>query len=170
MTLTEGTLVTQQMINMRAIQVFLRGNYILSFILIVFMLNSNAQSKWDTKEKTYSNGVFLQGLVSLEKNELISLIPQGKNVSVTYDPYFNTYKIKWDESDNQAQLILSPGRETASNGTVFTDTYPPDKDKRVEYFIIDEIVKEKRLRLIMANPTDYEGKKYKFVLNFIDLN
>ena len=36
----------------------LKQNFILLFFLILNFSNLNAQNNWDTKEKTYTNGVF----------------------------------------------------------------------------------------------------------------
>lgn len=56
----------------------LKQNYILLLFLLLNFSNLNAQNNWDTKEETYTNGVFLVGLFDMDENKIISLNPKGK--------------------------------------------------------------------------------------------
>ncbi len=155
---------------MKKVEVFLKKKFIPSLFLMICIFNANAQKKWDTTERIYKNGVYLQGTYDIESNKFVKIAPVGKNVNVTYDPYYNNYKITWNESDKKKQMNLSPSRETPSNGTIFMDTYVPEGKEKGEYFIIDEIIKSGRLQVIYINEITIEGKKYKLVFFFEDLN
>lgn len=80
-------------------------------VLIVTSFNLNAQNKWDKDVKTYTNGVFLQGLIDLDSGKITALNPKGKNVTIIYDPFFRTYKINWKEIDSDFQMNLVPKKK-----------------------------------------------------------
>lgn len=152
---------------MKNIQKHLKTKYFL-FLLIFNFTNVNAQNNWDTKEKTYSNGVLLSGYIDLETNEILYFKPTGKNVIITYDPFYNVYKMSWDELDGKSELYLKPKKETPENGTIFIDTYANDEVS--QFFIINTLDKDKKIKLISAYPKEVNGRKYKLLLAFEGFN
>lgn len=145
----------------------LKKHTLFLFLILTFS-NVNAQNNWDKKEKTYTNGVLLDGLLDMETKKIVSLNPKGKNVSITYDPFYNTYKINWDEIDGKMKMYLKPKTETPDNGTIFIDANA--NDEMGQFFIIDTFNKNKKIQLISAYPLDYNGKKYKMIFVFEDFN
>ena len=146
----------------------LKQNFILLFFLILNFSNLNAQNNWDAKEKTYTNGVLLVGLLDMDEKKIISLNPKGKNVSITYDPFYNTYKINFDDIDGKSEMYFKPKTETPENGTIFIDSYS-NSDKN-EFFILDTLNKDKKIQLISAYPIISNGKKFKLIYAFEDFN
>ena len=153
---------------MKKLLKLLKQNYILLLFLLLNFSNLNAQNNWDTKEETYTNGVFLVGLFDMDENKIISLNPKGKNASITYDPFYNTYKINFDDIDGKTEMYFKPKTETLENGTIFIDTYS-NSDKN-QFFISNTLNKDKKILLISAYPIISNGKQFKMIYAFEDFN
>jgi len=134
--------------------------------LISCVINSQAQKKWDTKEQNYSGGVSLSGIIDLAQSKVLGLKPTGKDVSVKYDPFYNTYTINWMEEDGAARMILK-FKEENSGGQMYIDKYSPNNSA---YFIHNKVESDHKLTLISAEPSILDNRKVKLIIMFDDLN
>jgi hypothetical protein len=143
-----------------------------TFLLIILcVLNLNAQKKWETKEVKYNNGVCILGVLDMESKKMIKAIPNGKNASILYDPFYNSYLIIWEESDGRKQFDLIAYKETPLNGTIYrTRKNGISEDKQDEYFIINEINKNGKLHVMDVYPIENDGKQYKLMYTFDDFD
>ena len=130
------------------------------------VINPQAQKKWDSKEQNYSGGLSLNGIIDLAQSKVLGLKPTGKDVSVKYDPFYNTYIINWMEEDGAARMILK-FKEENSGGQMYIDTYSPNNSA---CFINNEIESEHKLILIAAEPLMVDSRKVKLIIMFDDLN
>jgi hypothetical protein len=138
----------------------------LLLVLTCWTTNSIAQNKWDTKERNYSGGVVLSGIIDVVQAKVLGVKPTGKNVYVNYDPFYDKYVIDWMEDDGAARMTLK-FKEENSGGKMYIDTYSP---KSSAYFVHEHISDEHRLTLMSSDPVMLEGKKVKMIIIFDDLN
>ena len=134
------------------------------FILLFISLNSFSQKNWDTKEKTYTGGVALHGLIDVVENKVVVLEPMGKNVTINYDPFFNKYIINWDEENSSAKMELKFSEEN-SGGKMYVDIY----SSNTAYFVHNKIDKNNQLILMSVDSSLVENKKVKLIFIFEDL-
>lgn len=136
---------------------------IVFIIFLFYSINSVAQ-KWDTKEQKYNGGVALSGIVDISLGKVLGLNPIGKEVSITYDPFYNKYIIDWIEEDGTARMNLK-FKEENSGGKMYVDTY----SSNTAYFIHDHLKDENKLTIMSAEPTMLKDRKVKLILVFDDL-
>ena len=134
-------------------------------LLSILSISCTSAQNWQTEEKTYRNGVLVLMAVDIELGEIINAEPSGKNVELIIDPFFNTFKIEWDEVDKEVRMILKPYRETSTNGTIYTDTYGPP-DENLKFFIMNTIEKDGKFILVPINPTNIGDRAFKMIYAF----
>lgn len=145
----------------------MRKQSLKNLLLILFIcigINATAQKKWETKERNYTQGIVMSGLIDIAQAKLLGLKPIGKEVSINYDPFYDKYTINWAGEDGPARLVLKFSEEN-SGGKMYVDTYSSD----TPYFVHDKIESDNKLTVIGANSGEIEGRKMKLVFIFDDL-
>lgn len=140
----------------------------LFFAILLFVCQTSiSQKKWDTKDRYYTGGILLKGLMDVDDAKVLGLEPYGKKVSITYDPYYNKYTIDYIDKNGTTRMVLEFIEEN-SGGKMYKDSYAVES-KYNEYFVHNNIEKEDKFILIGANSAKIEGRNVKLILAFEDL-
>lgn len=138
--------------------------FLVFILLICSSLEISAQKNWNTKEIKYTDGVVMIGMVDVEKNEVLDLKPIGKEVSVTYDPFFDKYSISWKNEEGYGEISVK-FYENNSGGKMYKDINLPN----IYYFVHDSIESKNKLTLIPTEVSINNGKRVKYIFVFDDL-
>lgn len=151
-------------------EAFLKNRFIILIFLMISILNINAQKKFHTTERSYSNGVLLAGIYDMEQKKFFrDLEPKGKNVSIKYDPFFNKYTIDWiNEVGEQCHFNLKFSEEN-SGGMMYINT--SSSSNNFPFFIDDTIENGEKgnLTLTSAVTLPFENRQVRFIFMFVDL-
>lgn len=138
--------------------------FLVFILLICSSLEISAQKNWNTKEIKYTDGVVMIGMIDVEKNEVLGLKPIGKEVSVTYDPFFDKYSISWKNEEGYGEISVK-FYENNSGGKMYKDINSPN----IYYFVHDSIESKNKLTLIPTEVSINNGKRVKYIFLFDDL-
>lgn len=138
----------------------------LSYVLNKFFLGacllittSLYSQDWETKEKTFTEGIMLYGIIDVDANKVISLKPYAKKVTVKYDPFFYSYVINFETLEENYMMKLVTKRELSSGITTYVDTY--SKNPHIEYLIEDKIKSDGSIIITALKAIVIDGKNLK---------
>lgn len=138
----------------------------LLFLILISTTTIAFSQKWDTKERNYSDGIVAVGLVDLTTYNVSKFAPWGKNVKLSYDPYFKKYYLEYLNDENKIIRMSLIFKESNQGGEMYIDQYSPKKEA---YFITDEISSERKVTLVSLTSSNIGGKPYKLMFVFDDL-
>ncbi|WP_430399927.1 hypothetical protein [Flavobacterium sp.] len=137
-------------------------SYVLNkfFLGACLLITTNLYSQdWETKEKTYTEGIMLYGIIDVDTNKVISLKPYAKKVTVKYDPFFYSYVINFETLEGNYMMKLVTKRELSSGITTYVDTY--SKNPQIEYLIEDKIKSDGSIIITALKAIVIDGKNLK---------